>query len=335
MNGINGWNGLTLALLAGVVMGSVLVPMKLIKSWAWESVWLVYSLCAYLVCPWVVAWFTIPHLASVYGQAGWQVSIITFCLGAGWGLAVVLFGIAVDVVGLAISTALLFGSSVALGSIGALCLVDASKLRSPEGLRIVAWDMVLLLGVLLCAQAGRTRQPAATSDGQRTRRGILIALVAGILSTLFNIVLTYGAPIQRQAVTLGADSNLAANAIWSLAVTGGSLPSIFWTIHLLRKNSTWKLYKQAPDSLKNVWLCIGMGVAWISGTVLYGISTTQLGKFGTALGWPIYMSATILVGIGWGWKAGEWRGAPPRAVRLLWAGVAVQILSIVLLSIAA
>ena len=65
MDGMNGWNGLTLALLAGVVMGSVLVPMKLIKSWAWEGVWLVYSLCAYLVCPWVVAWFSIPHLGYV------------------------------------------------------------------------------------------------------------------------------------------------------------------------------------------------------------------------------------------------------------------------------
>jgi L-rhamnose-H+ transport protein len=247
----------------------------------------------------------------------------------------VLFGIAIDLVGLAISTALLYGSSVALGSIGALCLVDASKLRSPDGLRIVAWDLVLLLGVLVCAQAGRTREPAVTIDGQRTRRGILIALVAGILSTLFNIVLTYGAPIQREAVSLGAGSNLAANAIWSLAVTGGSLPSIFWTIHLLRKNSKWKLYKEAPDSRKNVCMCIGMGVAWISGTVLYGASTVRLGKFGTALGWPIYMSATILVGIAWGWKVGEWQGAPPRAVRLLWTGVAVQILSIALLSVAA
>jgi L-rhamnose-H+ transport protein len=229
MDGMNGWNGLTLALLAGVVMGSVLMPMKYIKSWAWENTWLVYSLCAYLVCPWAVAWFSIPHLASVYSRAGWEVSIVTFCLGA-----VVLFGIAVDLVGLAISTALLFGSSVALGSIGALCLVDASKLRSPDGQRIVACDLVLMLGVLVCAHAARTREATATIDGQRTRRGILIALVAGILSTLFNIVLTYGAPIQREAVGLGADSKLAANAIWSLAVTGGSLPSIFWTMHLLR-----------------------------------------------------------------------------------------------------
>jgi hypothetical protein len=47
------------------------------------------------------------------------------------------------------------------------------------------------------------------------------------------------------------------------------------------------------------------------------------------------MSATILVGILWGWGLGEWKGAPRRAIRLLWAGVGTQILSIVLLSVAA
>src|ERR1700722_17984892 len=173
-------------------MGSVLVPMKLVRGWAWENTWLVYSVCAYLASPWIVAFFSIPHLGAVYQHAGGKDLCFTFLLGADWGLAVVLFGIAVDMVGLSISTALLFGSSIALGSVGALCLVDASKLRSPEGLRIVAWDLVLLLGVLICAQAGRTREPASSSGGKRTREGVTIALLAGLLSTLFNIVLAYG-----------------------------------------------------------------------------------------------------------------------------------------------
>jgi L-rhamnose-H+ transport protein len=334
MIGADGWSGLIVALLAGIVMGSVLVPMKLVKRWAFENTWLVYSVCAYLASPWIVAFFSIPHLGSVYQHAGLRVSLITFLLGAGWGLAVVLFGIAVDMVGLSISTALLFGSSVALGSVGALCLVDVSKLRTPEGLRIVAWDLVLLLGVLICAQAGRTRDPGSTVDGKRTRQGVTIALVAGILSTLFNIVLAYGAPIREQAIVLGADKNLAANAIWSLAVTGGSMPSIFWSLRLLRRNSRWRLYREA-NSGKNALMCVGMGAAWILGTVLYGVATVRLGKFGTALGWPIYMSATILVGILWGWGLGEWKGAPRRSIQLLWAGVGTQILSIVLLSVAA
>jgi hypothetical protein len=51
-----------------------------------------------------------------------------------------------------------------------------------------------------------------------------------------------------------------------------------------------------------------------------------------ALGWPVYMSATILAGISWGLLLGEWRGAPRPAVRLLWTGVGAQIFAIVLLS---
>ena len=334
MIGMNGGSGLVAALLAGVVMGSVLVPMKYVRRWAWENTWLIYSVCAYLASPWIVAYFSIPHLAAVYGHAGWIVSLVTFFLGMGWGLAVVLLGIAVDIVGLSISTALFFGSSVALGSIGALCLVDASKLRSPEGVRIVAWDLVLLVGVLICAQAGRTRESDSTIDSKQTRHGVTIALLAGILSTLFNIVLAYGAPIREQAIAFGANRNLAANAIWSLAVTGGSIPSIFWSLRLLNRNSRWKLYRESSSG-RNALMCVGMGVAWIAGTVLYGVATARLGKLGTALGWPIYICAAILAGILWGWGMGEWKGAPRRSIRLLWVGVGTQILSIVLLSLTA
>jgi L-rhamnose-H+ transport protein len=328
---IEGWTGLIAALIAGAINGSVLVPMKLIKHWAWENTWLVFAVCAYVLSPWIVACYSIPHLVAVYERTGWIVTAVTCLLGMGWGVAVVLFGIAVDMVGLSISSAILYGCSVAIGSIGALALIDRSRLLTPGGIKILVWDLVLLLGVLFCAQAGRTKEPAATLDGARTRRGIAISLLAGLLSTLFNIVLAYGDPIRQNAVSLGADPNAATNAIWSLAVTSGAVPSVLWCVRLLNRNSTWKLYRSRV-SLANLPACVGMGVAWIAATVLYGFATTRLGRFGVALGWPVYMSATILAGISWGLLLGEWRGAPRPAVRLLWTGVGAQIFAIVLLS---
>lgn len=328
-----GWDGLATALIAGAITGSVLAPMKMMKKWSWENIWLLFSICAYLVAPWVVAFFSIPNLLAVYRSVPTSILAVTFLLGTGWGLAVVLVGIAVDIVGLSISTALLYGSSVALGSLGALLLLEPSKLVSAENLRILAWDLILVLGVLFCAQAGRIREPASSSDGIRTRRGVAISLLAGVLSTLFNIVLTYGEPIRKQAVAMGADPTLGANAIWSLAVTGGALPSIIWAIRLLSKNRNWGLYRDMV-SWKNGLLCVGMGVAWIAGTVLYGVATSRMGKLGTALAWPIYMSATILAGIGWGLGLGEWRGAPRPSIRYLWIGVGTQIVGIALLSLA-
>ena len=81
-------------------------------------------------------------------------------------------------------------------------------------------------------------------------------------------------------------------------------------------------------------MSVGMGAAWSVGTVLYGVAATRLGRFGAAIGWPVYMSVIILVGIAWGWLLGEWKAAPRLSIHLLWAGVAVQIFGIKLLSLA-
>ena len=330
---IGGWGGLATVLLAGGITGSVLAPMKLMKKWPWENIWLLFSVCAYLIAPWVVAFLSIPKLLNVYQSVQPHLLVVTFLLGTGWGLAVVLFGIAVDMAGLSISGALLYGSSVALGSVGALVLLDPSKLLSADNLRIFAWDLILVLGVLLCAKAARVREPATSADGIRTRRGVVISLLAGILSTLFNIVLTYGEPIRQQAIVAGADPKLGANAIWSLAVTGGALPSIVWSLWLLTRNRHWKLYRER-GGVENALICLGMGAAWIAGTVLYGMATSRMGRLGTALAWPMYMSAIILTGIFWGLGLGEWRGSPSVSIRYLWIGVSTQILAITLLSLA-
>ena len=327
------WSGILFALAAGAIIGSVLVPMKYVKQWGWENIWFVFSICAYLLSPWIVAVFSIPHLGSVYAATDVRVTIITCLLGAGWGFAVVLFGLAVDWAGLSVATALLYGSSVALGSLGALFLVNRSKLFSAEGLKIVAWDLILLIGVWFCARAGREREPATTSNHDRNRLGISIALIAGVLSTLFNIVLTFGDPIRRKAMAEGAAPNLATNAIWALAVSAGSLPSIVWSFILLRRNSKWKLFRNARPVF-NFGSCIGMAVLWITGTVLYGSATVRLGTLGTVIGWPVYISAVIISGIAWGWFIGEWGGASRRSLNLLWAGVAGQVIGIVLLSTA-
>lgn len=329
----DGWSGLTTALIAGAITGSVLVPMKLMKKWPWENTWLPFSLCAYCIAPWVVAFFSIPRVLTVYQQVPPRVLAGTFLLGVGWGFAVVLFGIAVDIVGLSISTALLYGSSVALGSLGALALLEPSRLLSAQNFRLGAWDLILVAGVLLCAQAGRLREPSTSAAGIRTRRGVLISLLAGVLATLFNIVLIYGEPIRKQAIAAGADPKLGANAIWSLAVTGGSLPSVAWAAYLLTRKCGWRLYRDRHTA-RNVLSCLGMGIAWIAGTVLYGVATSRMGKLGTAFAWPVYMSATILVGIGWGLVLGEWRAASRSSIRLLLIGVGTQIVAITLLSLA-
>lgn len=326
--------GLALILFAGILGGTVLAPMKYVRGWKWENLWLVYAACAYLIFPWLVGFLTVPHLASVYGGVDARTVVTTAAFGLAWGFAVVLYGVGADIVGLSLTSGIILGSSVALGSLLPLTFLPTARQSATSVAAIAAVNAVMLAGVVLCAWSGHARESAQMAAAQRPRdprfrTGILICFAAGLLATLFNIALAYGAPIVREAQRLGADPFNAANAVWSLAVSLGSLPSLIYTTHKLRRNSTWTVYGEGRPG-RNAVLCVLMGVMWISSTVLYGSATGMLGPLGTVIGWPIYMSSMILMSNFWGWATGEWRRAGARAVALMAAGIAVQIVAMVL-----
>ncbi len=328
---IEGWTGLVAALIAGAINGSVLVPMKLVKHWAWENTWLIFAVCAYVMSPWIVACYSIPHLAAVYERTDYCYGChlpsrhgMGRCRGPVWsrrryGGDVHQFSYFLD------------GCSVAIGSIGALARIDRSRLLTPGGLKILVWDLVLLLGVLFCAQAGRTKEPASTLGGARTRRGVIVSLLAGLLSTLFNIVLAYGDPIRQNAVSLGADPNAATNAIWSLAVTSGAVPSVIWSISIAEPQLDLETLLESPVFRQSARLRRHGRLLDRRHSTLW-VRDHALRQIRSGIGLAYLHVGHDSSGISWGLLLGEWRGAPRPAVRLLWTGVGTQIFAIVLLS---
>src|SRR4029453_13192608 len=97
------WTGLVVTLIAGVIGGSVLAPMKFMTRWPFQNSWAAYSLWAYLLMPWAVGLATLPRLLSVYPQVSRSSLLICAACGIGWGIAVVLFGVAVHWVGLSLA----------------------------------------------------------------------------------------------------------------------------------------------------------------------------------------------------------------------------------------
>src|SRR5687768_10976265 len=110
-------NPLLLTIVAGASAGTALMPMKFARGWRFEHIWLLFAVCAYLLSPWLVALATVPHLGEVYAQAGWQTCALTALFGMGWGFAVVMNGVGVALVGLSLASAVMMGSSIALGSL--------------------------------------------------------------------------------------------------------------------------------------------------------------------------------------------------------------------------
>src|SRR5207247_10619906 len=91
--------GLLVTLLAGILGGSVLLPLKFMTRWPFQNSWAVYSFWAYFAMPWVVAFATVPHLLSLYTQVSMSTMVICALRGMGWGVAVVLLGMSGHVVG--------------------------------------------------------------------------------------------------------------------------------------------------------------------------------------------------------------------------------------------
>lgn len=47
--------GIVLTLIAGLMSGNCMLPMKFVRSLKWENVWLIFSLISLIVIPWALA----------------------------------------------------------------------------------------------------------------------------------------------------------------------------------------------------------------------------------------------------------------------------------------
>src|SRR5206468_10170383 len=88
-----------------------------VRSWAWENVWLVFSITSLVVLPWVLALSLVDHLLNLYATLPFSVLVLPFAMGMGWGVAQILFGISVQRLGLALAYAVIVGLGAVLGTL--------------------------------------------------------------------------------------------------------------------------------------------------------------------------------------------------------------------------
>ena len=330
--------GLLIIILAGIVGSSTLMPFKYVRGWKWENTWLVYSAFAYFLLPWTSAIFTVPHIFSMYRESNPVAVLLVALFGLGWGVSVVLYGLGLEMVGLSLTSGIIFGCSIAIGSLVPLIVVEPHRVLTQSGIEIVGADLIMITGVLLCARAGSLRERLRASDlqprvrNEKFARGLLICFIAGLLTPLLNIALTMGADIVRHAVEMGAQPLYAPNSVWGLTVSMGALPSIGLCLAKLRRLRTWNFYL-APGTSRNYVLCLVMGMFFIFSTIMYGSAASILGSLGPAVGWPVYMSSLIIGNNFWGWYTGEWKGAQLSAVRSMSLGVGFQVIAMVILGV--
>src|SRR5579859_1735309 len=157
--------GIATVIVAGVMNASFTMPMKYARKWTWENTWLAWTVFALVVLPFAAALMTIPNLSMVYRSAPLDIVLEVSGFGAGWGIAQVLFGLAVDMIGITLAFSVVLGTSAAVGSLIPMVSLHRESLNTTAGYAVLGSIALILLGVMLCAAAGKMRErPSAQSN---------------------------------------------------------------------------------------------------------------------------------------------------------------------------
>lgn len=327
-------SGLILVTVAGIANATFALPMKFARRWAWENIWLAWTLFALVLLPVATAIVSIPSLGAVYRDAGAGAIAVVMLCGAGWGLAQVLFGLSIDAIGIGLTFSIVLGVSAAVGSlIPLLRLQHVSGGFSMAG-PIIPGIVLVLAGVFVCAVAGRMREKAQ-DGGEKKRKsfgvGLAMALCSGLCAASMNFGVAFGEPLMRSAAAHGAGAQQVVNAVWLPLLLAGAIPNVAYCVYLLSRQRSWENFRsqKTPAYLA---LAVVMAILWFFSTALYGVATTRLGELGVVVGWPVFMSLIVVTAGILGMFTGEWKHSGTRPIALQMVGVLLLVMAVVTLS---
>ena len=334
--------GFAFGIVSGIFSGSFALPMKFTVKWKWENTWSVHSLWSLLILPWAIALLTVPNLFSVYRATPAGIMLVVFLFGFGWGIGGVLYGMGLDIVGLALGTAIMMGLINALGSLLPMVFFHPEDFSKPVGKCIAAGVFVMLAAIVVCTIAGfqKEKAVAALKTGKESANmkkpfatGLTICVVSGVLSPMLNFAFVFGDRIRENAVAQGASLTNAPNAIWSIALLGGLIVNVGYCVFKLSGNKSWGSFRAAGTGAYWIFTFL-MAFMWMASIMFYGMGAANLGKLGPSLGWPIFMGVAIIAGNVMGIVTGEWKNTGTKPIMINAAGILLLLVGLGLIGLA-
>lgn len=320
------------------------VPQKKVRGWSWQSYWLTQAAFCWLLLPVLGALLTVPDFLQVVREAPPTAMRNAFLLGVAYGVGGTAFGVAIRYVGFSITYAMAIGVSTVVGTAYAVAKGDTSVLDSARhfqeflaktgSLWVVSGIGVGVIGIVFCGLAGRWKEnDQATAAKGNAFVGLMLCLLAGVLSAVYGMALAEGEPIaviarQHAAghTVLGVDAaTFCSNAIYPFSNSGAFLTTALYCLWLHRRHKTLGEIVALPEgaeqaSLPVNWLmAILTGCLWYGQFFFYGFGHFYILKVKgfEQTCWAIHMILLILLGtlIGVGFK--EWKNCRPRTYAAL------------------
>jgi len=334
--------------IGGFSSGSFYMPFKKVKDWAWESYWIVGGFFSWLIVPPIAAYLTIPNFVDIIVTASPTIKAFTFLMGLIWGVGGLTYGLGVRYLGMSLGNSIILGFCSAFGALvpsiyydlypteGKISFTD--MLSNPGGRLVLAGVLVCLIGIAISGKAGILKEKDfATGHEDKDKdfslvKGLVIAVISGILSSFFNYGIEAGKPMAETAVNYGCNPLFQNNVTYIVLMWGGLTTNFIWCMYLNFKNKTFSDYTNTKTPIARNVLFSGIaGTMWFLQFFFYGMGESKLGN--GASSWILHMATIILTANFWGFYLKEWAGVSKRTLRTFGWGIALIMLSIVLVGI--
>ena len=336
--------------IGGFAAGSFYMPYNKVKGWAWEVFWIIGGFFSWIIVPWIVAWITIPDLSGVLDQILHNPEISknvfwAYAFGVLWGIGGLTFGLTMRYLGMSLGMAIALGLTAAFGTlIPPIFHGQMGELVTTDyGLITLLGVLVALGGIMIVGRAGKRKDDQVPEEIKKEaikefnyKKGILVAIFSGIMSACFAFGLDAGKPIADMSIAQGTPSLFQNSAVLIVVLAGGFTTNFIWCVILMIRNNTFKQIGAVNLNLglRNLIFSALGGSTWYFQFMFYGMGASKLGRSLDFASWTIHMAFIIFFSTMWGLILHEWRGSQKLTLRVLYRGLAVLILSTVVIGFA-
>lgn len=330
--------GLLIIAVGAFCQSSCYVPINKIKSWSWESYWIVQGVFAWLALPLLGALLAVPE-----GNSLWQLfakspesTLLTIFFGMLWGIGGLTFGLSMRYLGVALGQSIALGTCAGLGTIlGPVALnmlYPGQDMLSALTASVIIGVVVTLAGIAVIGVAGSMKSATLTDEEKKAAvkdfnfgKGIIVALVCGLMSACFAIGLAVGGEIRCE----GSDPMFETLPATFLVTLGGFVTNAVYCFAQNSRNKTWGDYRKGGVWLNNLVFCLLAGALWYS--QFFGLSLGKGFLAGSpallAFAWCILMALNVVFSNLWGIILKEWAGCSKKTMVTLAIGIVMLVVS--------
>ena len=241
--------------LGGLASGSFYVPYRRVKSWAWETYWLVGGFFSWIIAPWILGLVMTRDLIRVLQEAPTEALFWSYTFGVLWGLGGLTFGLTMRYLGMSLGMAVALGYTAAFGTLMPPIFrgqFATEVLGTKSGLVILAGVAICLFGIVFAGAAGMSKEKEMSEAQKREsikefnlRRGLLVATFSGVMSACFAYGLAAGDPIKEITMRHGTPPLWQGLPVLVVVLLGGFTTNLIWCVILNVRNRTGYQYFQS------------------------------------------------------------------------------------------